>query len=224
MSTRIKLDFVSDVVCPWCLIGYLRLQQAIDAMGVADSIDIEWHPFQLNPDMPAEGEELREHIARKYGSSPEDYRRTQDGIVRFGAELGFRFDFFDGMKIVNTLDAHVLLGYAKEIGKQTELKLRLFNAYFSERKDISDRSVLQSELRQLGMDDEAAIARLDSVEARERVRTAIRGWHRLGVSAVPTVVFNRESALTGAQPVDVYRQVLTKLLFDERPEPLGETP
>lgn len=223
MSRRIKLDLVSDVVCPWCIIGYRRLRQAIDAAGADDRIDIEWQPFQLNPGTPAEGENLRAHIARKYGSSPEDYRRTQAGIEQLGAEVGFRFDFFDEMKTFNTMDAHILLDYAKEAGKQTGLQLRLFDAYFNQRKDISDRAVLQAEVEQLGMDGEAAMARLENTEARERVQTAMRYWQGLGVSAVPTMVFNRRGALTGAQPVDIYRQVLTRLLTEETPEHQGET-
>ena len=223
MSSRIKVDLVSDVVCPWCVIGYRRLRQAIEAMDVADRIDIEWQPFELNPGMPEEGEDLREHIARKYGSSPEEYERTRAGIVQLAAEAGFRIDFFDEMKIVNTMDAHILLDYARETGRQTELQLRLFNAYFNERKDISDRAVLQAETERLGMDGEAAIARLDNVDARERVRSAMRYWRGLGVSAVPTMVFDDKGALTGAQPVDIYRQVLSRLLTEQTHETLGAT-
>jgi predicted DsbA family dithiol-disulfide isomerase len=223
MSSRIKIDLVSDVVCPWCIIGYRRLQQAIDATGAGDSIDLEWHPFELNPGMPAEGEDLRAHIARKYGSSPEEYERTRAGIVQLAAEAGFRIDFFDGMKIVNTMDAHILLDHARQTGRQTELQLRLFDAYFNERKDISDRAVLRAEIERLGMDGEAEISRLDSGDARERVQAAMRHWRSLGVSAVPTMVFDDKGALTGAQPVDIYRQVLNRLLAEKTPETLGAT-
>ena len=171
MSATIKLDFISDIVCPWCIIGYKRLQQAIDELGVHDQIEIVWQPFELNPDMPAEGENLTEHIGRKYGSTPEEAKRNADQITKLGAEMGFRFDFFDGMRIVNTRDAHILLGYvkdyvknnvknnAKEHGKQTEFVMRLFNAYFNQQKDISDRQVLLQELKHIGLNtDEAAIA------------------------------------------------------------------
>jgi predicted DsbA family dithiol-disulfide isomerase len=223
MTARIKLDLVSDVVCPWCIIGYRRLQRAIKASGAEDRIDIEWQPFELNPGMPAEGENLRAHIARKYGSSAEEYQRTQANLEQLGAELDFRFDFFDDMNIVNTEDAHILLDYAKDFGKQTEMQLRLFDAYFNERKDISDRQVLQAELQQLGLDTEAALLRLESNQAHERVKTAETFWKGQGISAVPTVVFNRSSALTGAQPVAVYQQVLTELLADETPTNPGAT-
>ncbi len=214
-TARIKLDLVSDIVCPWCIIGYKRLQQAIEASGAQDRINIEWQPFELNPGMPAEGENLRAHIARKYGSSAKDYQRTQDNLEQLGAELDFRFDFFDEMNIVNTEDAHILLDYAKDFGKQTELQLRLFDAYFNEHKDISDRQVLQAELQSLNLDTEAGLLQLDSNEARERLKTAEAFWQGHGISSVPTVVFNRRSALTGAQPVAVYQQVLTELLTDE---------
>ena len=217
MTHRIKLDLVSDVVCPWCVIGYKRLQQAIEAIGAEDRIDLEWQPFELNPGMPPEGENLPQHIARKYGSSPQEYQRTQANIVQLGTELDFRFDFFDEMKIVNTMDAHILLDYAKGFGKQTELQLRLFNAYFNERKDISDRQVLQAELQQLGLDTDAALLQLDSTETREHLQTTVSDWQGRGISAVPTIVFDRSSALTGAQPVEVYQQVLTELLTDENP-------
>ena len=215
MTARIKLDLISDVVCPWCIIGYKRLQQAIKASGAGDSIDIEWQPFELNPGMPAEGENLQAHIARKYGSSADEYKRTQTNIEQLGAELDFRFDFFDDMKIVNTEDAHILLDYAQGFGKQTELQMRLFDAYFNEHKDISDRQVLKAELHQLDLDADAGLLRLGSSEAREQVKTAETFWQGHGISSVPTMVFNRSSALTGAQPVAVYQRLLSELLNDE---------
>ncbi len=212
MTATIKLDLISDVVCPWCIIGYKRVQKAIDELGIEGMVDIEWQPFELNPDMPAEGENLQEHINHKYGSSPEEIRRMEENITELGAELGFRFDFFDAMKIVNTGDTHILLDYAKENGKQTKLKMRLFNAFFNEQKDISDRQILIQALQQAGLNSDQALLLLANDEARERIKTTESFWHSQGVSSVPTMVFNRSSALTGAQPVEVYKQVLTDLL------------
>ncbi len=212
MATKIKLDFISDVVCPWCIIGYKRLEKAISDLGIQDWIEIEWQPFELNPDMPAEGENVREHITRKYGSTPEEGKRLEENITELGAELGFRFDFFNEMKIVNTRVAHILLGYAKDYGKQTELKMRLFEAYFNERKDISDRQMLIQQLQHVGLSSDEALLRLENDEVREHVKTTEAYWHSLGVSSVPTMVFNRSSALTGAQPVEVYKQVLAELI------------
>ena len=212
MTTTIKLDFISDVVCPWCIIGYKRLQQAIDELGIQNQIDITWQPFELNPDMPVEGENLTQHICRKYGSTAEQAKADADQIAKLGAEMGFKFDFFDGMRIVNTRDAHILLDHAKAHGKQTEFQLRLFDAYFNQQKDISDRQVLIQELQQLGLNSDEALQQLDNDEALERVKTAEFFWRGQDVSSVPTMVFNSTSTLTGAQPVDVYKQVLTELL------------
>lgn len=215
MSATIKLDIISDVVCPWCIIGYRRLLQAIEELGIENKIELEWQPFELNPDMPVEGEGLPEHLSRKYGSSPEEGKRTADSITALGAELDFEFDFFEGMRIVNTRDAHLLLDFAKESGKQTELKLRLFDAYFNGQKDVSDRQVLLDEVVQLGLDREEAQLYLDNDNARQAVEAAEAEWHRMGVSSVPTIVFNRTSAVSGAQPVETFKQVLTELLAAE---------
>jgi len=212
MASKLKIDIISDVVCPWCTIGYKRLEKAITEMGVEDQIELEWQPFELNPHMPIEGENVQEHIANKYGASLEDQKRSQEHMAEVGAELGFTFDYFDDMKIVNTRDAHILLDFAKEQGKQTELKMRLVTAFFSERKDVSDREILLQELRSIGLDTDMARTRLDDDNARYEVQSKEAYWQNVGVSSVPTMVFNNKSALTGAQPVSVYKQVLTELL------------
>ncbi|AIM59279.1 thioredoxin [Cellulophaga lytica] len=212
MSNKIKIDVVSDVVCPWCAIGYKRLEQAITEMGIQDKIELEWQPFQLNPNMPTNGQDLEEHITEKYGSSPEQQQESQERMTDFGAELGFKFDYFKGMRMANTFDAHVLLEYAKENGKQTQLKMRLMNAFFGERKDVSNRDILKQELETVGLNTREAFALLDSQDKRTKVKSDEDYWKSLGVNSVPTVVFNRKSALTGAQPVAVYKQVLTELL------------
>lgn len=212
MAEKIKLDFISDVACPWCVIGYKRLIKAISEMAVDDKIEIEWHPFQLNTDMPPEGEEVRAHMSRKYGISPADADHTLAQMTAHGAELGFVFDFYDGFKMVNTGDLHILLDYAKESGKQTELKLRLFEAFFSERKDVSDRQVLAQELKSVGIDADNGIARLDNDALRSQVVAQETHWKRLGISAVPTIVFDQLHSLIGAQPISVYKEVLTELL------------
>ncbi|GLO62574.1 2-hydroxychromene-2-carboxylate isomerase [Vibrio sp. MACH09] len=212
MSKTIKLDIISDVVCPWCVIGYKHLEAAIEELAIQDKVEIEWQPFELNPDMPAEGEGLREHIARKYGSSREESDQARANITQHGSQYGFQFDFFEEMNMVNTLDAHVLLDFAHQVGKQTELKLRLFSAYFTEHKDVSDREVLIKEAESVGIAAEHALAALADEQIRERVKGLEAQWQQMGVSGVPTVVFNRTSALTGAQPQETFKQVLTELL------------
>ena len=130
MANKLKIDIVSDVVCPWCTIGYKRLEKAIKELGVEDQLEIEWQPFELNPNMPAEGQNVIEHIAEKYGSTLDQQRKSQQMMTDAGEELGFKFDYFDEMRMANTFDAHVLLEYAKDFGKQTELKMTLTKAFF----------------------------------------------------------------------------------------------
>lgn len=212
MNSKIKLDIISDVVCPWCVVGYKNLQKAIDELGIADKVELQWQPFELNPNMPPQGQDLREHVAQKYGSSLEESKQARINISKRGEEVGFTFNFFDEMKIVNTRDAHILLEYAYQLGKQTQLKLRLFSATFSEQKDISNRNVLLNEAAQVGLDIEQSIERLQDNHYRDEVIQQERYWQSLGISAVPAVVFNRSSAMSGAQPVEAYKQALIDLL------------
>lgn len=212
MEDKIKIDIVSDVVCPWCTIGYKRLEKAISELGIQGQVEIEWQPFELNPNMPAEGQNIQEHIAEKYGSTLEQQQESQQRMVEAGAELGFTFDYFDEMRMANTFEAHILLEYAKDFGKQTDLKMRLTKAFFSERKDVSKRAILKEALLDVGLNAEEALARLDSDEARYEVRSKQDYWKNSGVNSVPTIVFNRKSAVTGAQPVDVFKQILTEVL------------
>lgn len=214
MTKKLKIDIVSDVVCPWCTIGYKRLEKAIQELGVADQIDIEWQPFELNPNMPAEGQNLNEHITEKYGSSLEQQNQSKKMMTDAGEELGFKFDYFDDMRMVNTFDAHVLLEYANDFGKQTELKMTLTKAFFSDRKDVSKRDVLRTALLEVGLNADEALAKLDSDEARLEVRNKQGYWKNMGVNSVPTIVFNRKSAVTGAQPVDTFKQVLSELIAE----------
>jgi len=212
MSEKIKLDIISDVVCPWCIVGYKSLQIAIEQLGVADRIEVQWQPFELNPNMPPEGQDLREHVAEKYGSSLEESHASRLNIAARGKEVGFTFNFFDEMKIVNTRDAHILLDYAYEFGQQTALKLRLFTAAFTDQQDVSQRAVLLQVISDLGLDPEEAVRRLESPSHRQAVIDQESEWQRLGVSSVPTIVFNRTSAMSGAHSVEAYQSVLTELL------------
>jgi predicted DsbA family dithiol-disulfide isomerase len=207
----IKLDIVSDIVCPWCIVGYKHLEAAINELGLKDRIEIEWQPFELNPDMPKEGENLRDHVLRKYGAKREDSDKARDNISARGAEYGFTFDYFEEMKMVNTRDAHILLDYAHDEGLQHELKQRLFAAFFTEHKDVSDRATLLAEAKTVGLDELAAASALDDAARRLRVESQELQWQQQGISGVPTVIFNRSSALTGAHPQSTYKDVLKEL-------------
>jgi predicted DsbA family dithiol-disulfide isomerase len=208
MNEKIKIDIISDVVCPWCVIGYGNLKKALIELGLEDKVEIEWQPFELNPDMPLVGEELKAHSARKYGSTPESSAQFRKEMTAHGKKVDFDFNFFDGMKILNTRDAHILLEYAKTQNKQTTLKLRLFSAFFTEKKDISNREVLALEVAAIGLNAQEAMAKLEDKEAFQQVIENESYWQKLGVSSVPTIVFNGKSALAGAQPIDTFKQVL----------------
>jgi predicted DsbA family dithiol-disulfide isomerase len=214
MKKKLKIDIVSDVVCPWCAIGYKRLERAIDELGVQDQVEIEWQPFQLNPHMPPEGQNITEHIAEKYGSTLAQQKESRQNMTDIGEELGFKFDYFEGMRMANTFDAHILLEYAKDFGKQTDLKMRLMNSFFGERKDVSDRTVLKQALLDVGLNADEGLAKLDNEEARTEVRSQQGYWQQLGIRSVPTIVFNRKSAVTGAQPINTLKQVLSELISE----------
>tara|TARA_R110002153_G_scaffold271544_1_gene439003 strand:- start:505 stop:1149 length:645 start_codon:yes stop_codon:yes gene_type:complete len=214
MKKILKIDIVSDVVCPWCAIGYKRLERAIDELGVQDQVEIEWQPFELNPQMPPEGQNITEHIAEKYGSTLEQQKESRQNMTEIGEELGFKFDYFDDMRMANTFDAHILLEYAKDFGKQTDLKMRLMNSFFGERKDVSDRTVLKQALLDVGLNADEGLAKLDNEEARTEVRSQQGYWQQLGIRSVPTIVFNRKSAVTGAQPIDTLKQELSELISE----------
>ena len=212
MNKKLKIDIVSDVVCPWCTIGYKRLERAINELGIQDQIEIEWQPFELNPNMPAEGQNVNEHITEKYGSTTEQQNQSKQMMTEAGAELGFTFDYFDEMRMVNTFEAHVLLEYAKDFGKQTELKMCLTTAFFSERKDVSKRDILKQALVDVNLNAEKGLAMLDNELVKSDVRAQQARWKSLGVNSVPTFVFNMESAVTGAQPVDTFKDILSQIL------------
>ena len=212
MQDKLKIDIVSDVVCPWCIIGYKRLETAIESLGLTDKVEIEWRPFELNPDMPAEGENLREHSARKYGTTPEGSVEARQRLAGLAAEEGLAFNYFDDMRMVNTFELHVLLEYAAEHGMQHDLQMQFFADFFTLQKNLSDRAVMAESLESVGLDVEEGLARLDDLEARKQVTAHEEHWKQMGISSVPTFVFNRRSAVSGAQPSDIFEQVLTDLL------------
>lgn len=208
MKEKLKIDIVSDVVCPWCTVGYKHLEQAIAALNLQDKITLAWQPFELNPYMPDEGQDLTEHINEKYGSNAEQQEASRQRLVAAGEKVNFKFDFYSGMRIVNTFDAHVLLAYAKKFNKQTELKLRLTTAYFSEQKDVSKPEVLKQALEDVGLNAEEGIRKLADGNLRKKVKKEQEYWQHLGIRSVPTIVFNKQEAVTGAQPVAVFKQIL----------------
>ena len=212
MVDKIKIDIVSDVVCPWCTVGYKRLEKAISELGIRDKVEIEWQPFELNPTMPSAGQNLNEHMMEKYRMSPQQLKQTQQHMVNAANDVDFDFNFDDKSLMVNTFEAHILLEYAKGFGKQTDLKMQLMKAYFSEGKNVSDKNILKQALLDVGLNAEEALSKLKDEETIKEVRSKQDYWKSMGISSVPTIVFNRKSAVTGAQPVDALKNVLSKLV------------
>lgn len=205
-TASLRVNIVSDVVCPWCAIGYHQLAKAAQETGIG--IEVHWHPFELNPNMPAEGENLREHLAAKYGTTPEGSRDARARITAMGAELGFRFDYADDMRMFNTFLAHQLIDWSADQGKAHEAKLALFAAYSSRRENISDPEVLADVAAGIGLDRAAALAMLASGERAEAVREKERHWTARGVRGVPTMLFGGRHGVSGALGVATYARIL----------------
>ncbi|WP_157139653.1 DsbA family oxidoreductase [Roseibium aggregatum] len=205
----LQIDIVSDVVCPWCIVGFKQLEQAIARTGV--SAAIKWHPFELNPDMVAEGENLREHIMRKYGSSAEQSQAARDRLTELGASLGFDFRFTDDMRMVNTFKAHQLIHWAGESSKEHALKMALFQAYFRYGKDVHSDQVLADVAESVGLDRAEALAVLKDGRFAEIVRAEEAFWTGNGIHGVPAVIFERQHLVSGAQGVDNFAAIITEL-------------
>lgn len=207
----LRIDFVSDVVCPWCAIGLTSLEQALQRTQGGVVADIHFQPFELNPQLPAEGEPIRGHLQRKYGMTDAQLDENQERIRQRGAELGFVFDFNARSRIWNTFDAHRLLHWAGLEGKQRALKHALLRAYFSEGRDVSDRGVLVDIAAGVGLDAERARAILASDEFAAEVREAEQFFQRNGINGVPAVIIDRKHLISGGQPVEVFERALREI-------------
>lgn len=206
----VDVDIVSDVMCPWCIVGYRQLEQALAATGIGARI--RWHPFELNPEMPAEGQNTAEHIAEKYGASPEQSAQNRKQLQDLGKSLGFDFNFTPESRIVNSFQAHQLLDFALSQGLQHPLKLALFKAHFTDNRDVSDPDVLIDVAASVGIDAAAAREVLDSGALVESVREKQKFWTSRGISGVPSMVFGGKYLVTGAQGAENYAQILRQTL------------
>jgi len=195
---KVTIDMVSDIVCPWCIVGYKRLQQAAALLDDID-ITINFHPFELNPSMPEKGQNLREHLMEKYGISEAQSKQARAQLIQVGEEVGFEFNYSDDTRMVNTFKAHQLLHYARIEGKEEQLKLRLFSAFFSEGKNINDIDVLIEEANVVGLDIEKAKNVLASGQYADVVRAEENRWMQMGIQSVPTFVI-ADQGIAGAQP------------------------
>lgn len=216
MSTILRIDFVSDISCPWCAIGLSALEQALARIGDGVQADIHVQPFELNPQMPPGGQDITEHLAQKYGSTPEQHAAIRETIRERGAELGFVFRLEGRDRIYNTFDAHRLLHWAREpetlpAGRQQALKMALLRAYFGDGEDPSSHAVLARVAGAVGLDSREAEDVLGSGRYTEEVREREAFFTGAGIHSVPAVIVNRKYLISGGQPVEVFEQALRRI-------------
>lgn len=216
MTGLIEIDIVSDVVCPWCVVGWRQLERAMAETGIVAGV--RWHPFELNPDMQEGGQNLREHLMEKYGSTAEDSRKARDRLREIGASLGFEFAYSDDSRMVNTFRAHQLIEWADEMGRQYDMKQALLKANFTDQLDVSDIDVLAGIAGAAGFD--AAEAREVLLDGRfaEGVRAMERFWISKGIRGVPAMVFRKKYLMTGAQGIENYAAMLRRMAAEVEAE------
>jgi predicted DsbA family dithiol-disulfide isomerase len=212
MKQPIRIDFVSDVACPWCAVGLSSLQTALARL--SDTVDAElvMHPFELNPNMQDEGEDLVEHISKKYGRTPEQVRQAQGELRQRGAAVGFTFGTRE--RIYNTFDAHRLLHWAGLKGKQVQLKEAFLQSYHGQGKSTSDHDVLVEAVESVGLDGAEARAVLQSGQYGDEVRDEEAKFQSLGINSVPSIIFNERYLLTGAQPADAFEKAIRQIMAE----------
>ncbi len=204
-----RIDFVSDVTCPWCAVGLHSLEQALAKLDEDIQVELHFQPFELNPDMAAEGEDAIEHLSRKYGASREQLAQNRQRIRERGAELGFTFG--DRRRVWNTFDAHRLLHWAGLQGKQRELKHALLSAYHTNAENLAAHDVLLRLAGEVGLDVEQARTVLESAEFSDEVRAREAYYHQLGIHSVPSVIIDEKHLIQGGQPPEVFEQALRKI-------------
>jgi predicted DsbA family dithiol-disulfide isomerase len=209
--TQLRIDFVSDISCPWCVIGLKSLEQALANIGDVADVDLHFHPFELNPQMAPEGEEIGEHLARKYGATEEQGAKTREMIRARGAELGFDFAMGKRSRIYNTFDAHRLLHWAELQGRQRELKMALFEAYFTKGENPGAHEVLTRVAAEIGLDATEAAEVLATGAYEEEVREQEAFFQRQGITGVPAVIINQRHLISGGQPPEVFEKALRQI-------------
>ncbi|MEM7023845.1 MAG: DsbA family oxidoreductase [Pseudomonadota bacterium] len=206
-----RIDIVSDVVCPWCIIGYRRLQQALEQLDDGTRVSVHWQPFELNPHMLPEGQDLREHVQEKYGTTAEESKAARKRMKALAASLGVTFDYADDMRIRNTFKAHQLLHWAGEGDLQTVLKEALFEAYFTRQENVDDTEVLLAAVERAGLPRDEAAAVLGDGRYRDSVRAAEQHWVNQGIHGVPAFIFNHRYLVSGAQEPQLFLQLFQRM-------------
>ena len=211
--TKMKIDFVSDVSCPWCVIGLKALEDALGRVGDQVQAELHFQPFELNSKMPVEGQDMTEHLAEKYGSTPEQSLRNREMIRARGQDVGFTFSMDKRSRIYNTFDAHRLLHWAEEEGegRQQALKEALFKAYFTDGDNPGSHAVLTRVAGEVGLDVARAQEILASDAYADEVRQREQFYLQQGIHSVPAVIINDKHLISGGQPAEVFEQALRQI-------------
>jgi predicted DsbA family dithiol-disulfide isomerase len=211
--TTLKIDFVSDVACPWCAVGLAALEQALQQLGGEVRAELHFQPFELNPQMGPEGQDVVEHLSAKYGSTAEQQAVNWENLRKRAAAVGFDFRKEGRGRVWNTFDAHRLLHWAglQSADSQLALKKSLLGAYFTQGRALSDHAVLLEAVRAAGLDGDAAKGVLDSGAHADEVRQQERYYTGAGVQAVPSVIVNDRHLIQGGQPPEVFAQALRQI-------------
>lgn len=211
MTRTVSIDFVSDVMCPWCALGAVALQQAIENLADEVAVELTFKPFELNPDMPPEGENAVEHMMRKYGRTLAEVAARNVMVIDRGNALGFTFDLAKRTHFYNSFDAHRLLYWSVAQGRQVALKHVLFKAHFSDGENISSHDTLVRLAGEVGLSTVRAQEVLDSGEFTAEVRELEDFYRRRGINAVPAMVLNGRHLVAGSQSVEEYEQAIRQI-------------
>ncbi|WP_426701891.1 DsbA family oxidoreductase [Rhodanobacter sp. Col0626] len=207
----VRIDFVSDVSCPWCAVGLASLQQALTRLDGEVTAEIHFQPFELNPQMPPEGEDSTEHLVRKYGSSAQQVDANREAIRERGAALGFTFNMDRRTRVYNTFDAHRLLHWAELEGRHIALKQALLRAYFTDGEDVSAHDTLLRLAGEVRLDADRARQILSSDEFAEDVRAQEEFFMSRGIHSVPATIINGQHLISGGQPPEAFEQALRQI-------------
>ncbi len=220
MTATLKIDFVSDIACPWCAVGLFSLEKALERLQGEVQVDIRFQPFELNPDMGPGGQDLGEHLTQKYGSSAAQQAQIRETISARGAEVGFAFAPGGRGRVYNTFDAHRLLAWAEGEadvqgeGAQRRLKKALLAAYQGRAERIEDHEVLLSVVAGAGLNVTAAREVLASDAYADKVRAVEALYQSSGIQSLPAVIINDQYLISGGQPVEIFEESLRQIAFE----------
>lgn len=219
MTTTLKIDFVSDVSCPWCAIGLYALEQALQRLAPEVTAHLHFQPFELNPDMAPGGQDITEHLTQKYGSTPQQQEQIRSSIRARGAEVGFAFHPGGRGRIYNTFDCHRLLHWAGLQGPAQQLALKqvLLSACHGQQQAMESHAVLQDAAASAGLDPTAAQQVLASGAYADEVRELETFYTSHGIRSVPAVIINDQHLISGGQPVAVFEQALRQIAQQTAP-------